>query len=250
MSDENTSVVQTPRTPYDIAKQSLQTEFEKFLENPTTQVVEALTGALSLGAKYGVVAVGHIAQAALKGKIYEQLAEEWKTLREAGKIPENLGETKHGLYTWAELMKIIDDECPDSDRLDALKAAFYAVNKINSSDADQILSYQLWQIAKKLISGDVILLRTLFQEIDQIPSDAPIRRTVSEYIAQKSGFQYLGLLDAHFNNLDNLFLVNASARATYMKTAPQSNYLTDLGLKFCQSIDEFEFDLLQANEKK
>ena len=35
------------------------------------------------------------------------------------------------------LMKIIDDECPDSEKLDALKAAFYAVNKINQADADQ-----------------------------------------------------------------------------------------------------------------
>jgi len=55
--------------------------------------------------------------------MYEQCADEWRTLREGGKIPENLGETKHGLYTWAELMKIIDDECPDGEKLDALKAA-------------------------------------------------------------------------------------------------------------------------------
>ena len=31
-----------------------------------------------------------------------------------------------------------------------LKAAFYNVNKINQTDADQIVSYQLWQIAKEL----------------------------------------------------------------------------------------------------
>jgi hypothetical protein len=43
------------------------------------------------------VAAGRMAQAILKGQMYEQLAEEWRCLREAGKLPENLGETKHGL---------------------------------------------------------------------------------------------------------------------------------------------------------
>src|SRR5207249_885449 len=115
-----------------------------------TQALEAVTGAFALGAKQLGVAAGRMAQAILKGKMYEQWAEELRVLREAGKIPDNLGETKHGLYTWAELVKIIDDDCPDSERLEALKAAFYAVNAINKSDADQIVSYQLWQIAKEL----------------------------------------------------------------------------------------------------
>jgi hypothetical protein len=64
-----------------------------------------------------------LAQAIIKGKMHEQLAEEWKTLREAGKIPEGVSETEHGLYTCAELMKIIDDECPDEERLEALGRA-------------------------------------------------------------------------------------------------------------------------------
>lgn len=131
MSEENESVVLKPREPYDIAKLQLESEFERFLEHPCTQALEAITGALALGARQLGVAAGRMAQAILKGQMYEQLAEEWRNLREAGKLPDNLGETKHGLYTWAELMKIIDDECPDSEKLDALKAAFYAVNKIN-----------------------------------------------------------------------------------------------------------------------
>jgi hypothetical protein len=133
--------------------------------------------------------------------------------------------------------------------LDALKAAFYAVNKINSSDADQILSYQLWQIAKKLTSGDVILLRTLFRERSKVLSNNS-RQILDCHIAQESGFQLSDLVNSHFKNLGSLSLVDISAHDRFLPVNPTRNYLTDLGLKFCQNIDEFEFDLLRANGEK
>lgn len=153
MSEKEESIVQKPREPYDIARLQLESEFEKFLEHPLGPALEAVTGAFALGAKHFAVSAGRIAQAILKGQMYEQFAYEMRTLRGAGKLPENPGATKHEIFTWAELMKIIDDECPDEERLDALKAAFYAVNKIRDGDAEQILSYQLWQITKELDSG-------------------------------------------------------------------------------------------------
>ena len=149
MSEEDESIVLKPRESLDIAKLKLESEFELFLEHPLGPALEAVTGALAVGVRHLGVAAGRMAQAILKGQMYEQFAEELRTLREAGKLPENLGKTKHGLYTWAELMKIIDDECPDSENLDALKAAFYAVNRISPSDTDKIVEYQLWQVAKE-----------------------------------------------------------------------------------------------------
>ena len=138
MPDE--SIVQKPREVFNIASLSLESEFERFLEHPVTAALETFTGALALGAKHSGTAAGRMAQAILKGQMYSQFAEELRTLREAGKIPDNLGETKNGLYTWAELMKIIDDECPDLERLDALKAAFYAVNRVTATTHGQSLS--------------------------------------------------------------------------------------------------------------
>jgi hypothetical protein len=40
---------------------------------------------------------------------------------------------------------------------------FYAVNRINANDVQRILAYQLFQIAKKLTSGELLLLKTVFE---------------------------------------------------------------------------------------
>lgn len=53
-----------------------------------------------------------------------------------------------------------------ADRLEALKAMFYAVNKVNAENKDCVAAYQVWPITKQLNSGDFLLLMT-FNENDQ-----------------------------------------------------------------------------------
>jgi len=227
MTDDS-SIVQRPREYYDVAKLQLQSEFERFLDDPTTQALEAVTGAFALGAKQAFISAGRIAQAILKGRMYEQCADEWRTLREGGKIPENLGETKHGLYTWAELMKIIDDECPDGEKLDALKAAFYAVNKINQTDADQIVEYQLWQIAKELKSGDILLLRSIYVRVNSTMGNHHREWTtnMAKMLTPRSrvaGDTQQGYEASGINAVNNR--------------------LTNLGVRFCRNIELYKIDL-------
>jgi hypothetical protein len=115
--DQGQSVALLPRDYADIAKLQETSVLDQFLERPLTASLEAITGAFAGGGKGLIVSAGHIAQGLVKGQIYETLAEELRRLREAGKLPPDMGATKHGLYTWAELMAIIDSECPDADRL-------------------------------------------------------------------------------------------------------------------------------------
>lgn len=74
---------------------------------------------------------GYIVQGILKGKLYQQVAQEIKELRAKGKIPADFadeGKHKYGFKSWVELLTIIDEEAPDADRLEALKAMFYSIN--------------------------------------------------------------------------------------------------------------------------
>lgn len=150
MADDDESLVIPPHDYTDIANLQKASVLEEFLEHPLTASLEAITAAFANGGKGLIVSAGRIAQGLVKGQVYEQIAWELRALREEGRLPNNLGETKHGLHTWAELMRIIDDECPDADRLEALKAAFYAVNKVGTADAEKITPFQLWQISKEL----------------------------------------------------------------------------------------------------
>lgn len=236
MSDDDQSLAVPPRKDYDIVKLQDATVLEEFLEHPLTASLEAITGAFANGGKGLMVSAGRIAQGLVRGQIYEGLAYEWRRLREAGKLPENLGEMKHGLHTWAELMKIIDEECPDADRLEALKAAFYAVNKVNASDAERIQAYQLWQIAKQLRSGDIVLLKTLFRydnHVDNTPDEQWDR-----FVGDKSGFGITELLALHVTKLRELLLVRQSGGHSAAKSQ-----ITNLGRHVCQNIQTYELDL-------
>src|SRR5258708_6599263 len=166
MSEENKgeSIVIKPREPFsDVILSENADDLAKFMEQPLTAIAEAVTGALAAGPQAWTVSTGHIVQSLLKGKLFPQLAREIKELREKGKILSDYAEKKNGFQSWVELLRIIDEETPDEEKLDALKAMFYAVNKIGIEDSERILNYQLFQIAKKLSSGQLLLLKVVYE---------------------------------------------------------------------------------------
>ncbi len=73
-----------------------------FLEQPLGYIAEVVTGMLAEGPKQLAVYGGKIAQAALKGHLFEEFAREVENLRDKGKIDENFGETKYGYQSWVE----------------------------------------------------------------------------------------------------------------------------------------------------
>lgn len=255
MAEEGETIIQRPRESFELTRFQVESDFQQFLDHPLTAAIASVTGAFALGAKHLGVAAGRMAQAIVKGQIYEQFAEELRALYEAGKIPDDLGKTQHGLYTWSELMRIIDEECPDAERLKALKAAFYAVNKIASGDADRIVEYQLWQVAKEMRSGDVLLLRTIYTEFNRTPNG--YHRIWAEHIAKASGLILIELLARYEKHLIDLLLITPRFKVGGdLQHGPESgidatnNRLTQLGLRFCKNLETYEIDLgLSGNTK-
>jgi len=235
------SLVLPPRDYSDIVKLGEENVLDQFLEHPLTASLEAITGAFAGGGKGLLVSAGRIAQGLVKGQNYEVLADEIRRLREAGKLPNNLGETKHGLHTWAELMKIIDDDPPDAERLEALKAAFYAVNKINSTDAERNRAYQLWQIAKELKSGDVILLKTMFENIQNL--DGTPGNQWHQRAAELSGLGLSELVILSEARLRDLQLTKESGAV-----GGSIPLMTNLGRQVAQNIRSYQTDLDAASK--
>ena len=130
---------------------------------------------LAEGPKQLAVYGGKIAQAALKGHLFEEVAREVNRLREKGKIDENFGETKYGYQSWVQLLTIIDNECPDPDRLEALKAMFFSVNRVNAADWEKVLAYQLFQIAKEVTSSQLLLMKACY-ELARVTQPSRTRR--------------------------------------------------------------------------
>jgi len=105
---EEESLVLKPREPFsDAVLPESADELAKFMDQPLTAIAESITGALAAGPKNWTVMAGHLVQAILKGKLYQQVAQEIKDLREKGKIPDDFADEKkhkYGFKSWVELL--------------------------------------------------------------------------------------------------------------------------------------------------
>jgi hypothetical protein len=247
--DEQNSIVLKPRIPFDEALLAENKDaLAEFLDSPVSAIVETIVGALSGGVKSWGPITGRVVQGALKGKLFQQVSREIEALRAAGKIPDDFAERKYGFQSWVELMSLLDQELPDADRLEALRATFYEINKTNAVDSDRVLAYQLFQIAKRLNSGELLLLRAVYDACkanDFTPGATPPLLTWSSRMAKRLGHGLSSLIEKDERALVDTGLISSRLNAP---TVPQvirddNARLTDLGLKFCENIQNYRLEL-------
>jgi hypothetical protein len=245
MADDST-FLSKPRDTFDIAKLQDPGIFEEFLDQPLTFIAETITGALAVGKTGVMVAGGRVVQALLKGMLFKQWASEFKKLRETGRIPDDFAEKPYGFQTWVELMTIIDEEATDADRLEALKAMFFAVNKVGVKDGERIAAYQLWQLTKNLTSGEVMLLKVAFENRTKVFPKGSLGTTYSDWAEQVSnaaGHGIKGLIDIHEKRLTELGLFTFRPLTTLDTVNPENARLSNLGLRLCSNIENYQIEM-------
>jgi hypothetical protein len=205
LNDENKSIVQIPRDYSDIAKLQDPGVLEDFLAEPPTFIAEVVTGAIADGKKSLALVGGRIVQALFKGQLFSQFGKEFKRAREAGRLKDDFAERKFGLQSWVEMMTVIDEETPDPERLEALKAMFFAVNRPNITDQEQITQYQLWKITKGLNSGELHLLKTAYENRSTMSFNSNYLEWTKQ-MAVRTGFHALGLVELHGESLARNYL--------------------------------------------
>jgi hypothetical protein len=210
-----------------------------FTQQPFGPIVEAVTGGLSLG-KWGLAAVGgRLVQGILKGHCFKQFAIELKSLIQKGKIDPDFANKKYGFQTWVELLTAIDSDITDEDRLNALKAMFLATNKVNASDADRIVGYQLFQIAKRLSSNDLLVLKAIFQLHSHGTYANTGYQAWAVAVAKELGHGVTGLVGHAEAALLNNSLISDRSYSDRSGIQSANARLTDLGQKFCTNIEQY-----------
>jgi len=245
---EGSALITKPRDYSNIINLDDPGALEEFLNQPLTFIAESITGALAVGKNGLVLSGGRIVQALLKGRLFKQWAAEFKKLRETGRIPDDFADKKYGFQTWVELMTIIDEESPDADRLAALKAMFFAVNNVGATDGERIKAYQLWQIAKQLNSGELLLLRTVYLKKSLYASETihpnylNVYSNWASYMAKAIGHGSQGLVDLHEKRPTEFGLLIEKNRMTGTIDADNAR-LSELGLMFCANIENYELEI-------
>jgi hypothetical protein len=149
-------------------------------------------------------------------------------------------------------MRIIDEETPDEDRLEALKAMFFSVNKTNATDAARVAAYQLWQLAKNLRSGELYLLKTIYENKESYlsnlkhnpayPSTDNYERWASQ-MATAAGHGITALIGLHEQRLVELCLITPQLSQGTARISTQNARLTDLALRFFENLETYRVEV-------
>ena len=205
--------------------------------------LELLTGYLMLDKQSLRIKIGHFAQSVLQGNAQEQINREIKEQREKGKI-RDFTEDERGTTSWAELMKEIDDNMPDSDKLEAMKVFFIEVNKTNATDEERMLNYQIFKIAKNLDSGKLLILKAAYAVRGEVGTGEWTIPRWAEVIAKKLGHGLTALVLKDESALMELGLISPhrdmSAGLPNQRAEVSNGRLTDLGFKLCQTIQNYQ----------
>jgi hypothetical protein len=251
---DGSALIAKPRDYFEIMKLQEPGVLEDFFDKPLPFIVATVTGALAAGKAGWFLAGGRLVQGMLKGRLFEQWSKEVRKFQEAGRIPDDFADTKYGFQTWVELMTIIDEESPDADRLGALKAMFFAVNKVGVTDGERIKAYQLWQIAKQLSSGELLLLRTVYVNRSEYASETTHPSYLgnysnwASYMAKAIGHNSRGLIDLHEKKPTEIGLLTARVHGDGSGISGQDARLSELGLMFCSNIQSYEIEMRGLDE--
>ncbi len=121
-----------------------------------------------------------------------------------------------------------------------MKAMFLAANRIAATDGDSLLAYQLFQIAKRLKSGQLMLLKVCYG-IAQA-GNAP-RQFLDNFlwlsdVAGRLGHKLTALMDQDARVLVDCGLLSPITGIGGVNE--KNGRLTDLGVRFCQNVESYD----------
>lgn len=216
---------------------------EEVLAETRRAVIEALT-ALGAGGKEEVFrSVGHILQRMRSVPLLDALRDEWIRLREEGRIDDEYVNSDQHLNCFQEILGFIDEETPDDTRFKALKAIFLNAATERFEDRDSLLPYHYMRVARKLDSGEVLILRAAYDIQKTDYEDDSHARSWLERIAEESGLKFPALVEVHERNLIEKKLLSPRKHPDDSGVNLGEGYrLTDFGRELCQFMSSYEPD--------
>lgn len=234
------SYVLAARDYADIAHLENPSVIERILSGTRAEGLAYVGALLQSGVSRYVLAGPKVAVTAMAIEALTDLSREILVWRKAGKVPEDFSGRPSGYQTWVELLREIESNPVDADRLKAMKAMFLAANRINTKDAESILAYQLFQIAKKLSSGELLVLKAS-RQIYGVPGVLSGAQDWLVKIADALGHRVSALVAQQERGLvDNGLISPRIDQNLRVALDPENGRLTDLGLAFCKNIDDYE----------
>ncbi len=148
---------------------------------------------------------------------------------------------------------MIDRDVPDEDKFNAMKTLFYSVISADVSEQEQILNYQIFQVAKNLTSNQLLILITCYDIIqkNEIPSNLANLVDWLNLIANRIGHGIDSLIERDEQTLvENKLLTPHLQQREKVRIIKDNARLTELGIKLCENLKKYDFKEMMSNENK
>ncbi len=208
-------------------------EFEQSTDNVLSTTLrelgEGITGIALSSKNERILSISHLFQRIRGGQFLSQLLEEWNRYREKGKVKDDYQSTEQHKVCLQELLDFLENDSPDETRFEVLKKIFLVAASEEFSDRESLLPQQFMKIARRLSSGEVIVLITRYKLGDTVNTI-----NVNKVVAKKSGLQYRELVAGYEQKLLDKKLMRQGERY------PGIFHLSDLGSALCKYISHYE----------
>jgi len=224
---------------------------EKILSSTRSEATAYVTTLLSSGIPRYVVAGPKVALTAMVIEALKDLTKEVFEWKKQKRIPDDFSGRPAGYQTWVDLLREIDSNPVDAERLRAMKAMFLAANRTDATDGDSIVAYQLFQIARSLSSGQLLLLKGCYGsylDYSRGPrtGGSMSTREWQQTIAQRLGHGLSGLVTRDERKLVEYGLIAPWTNASEQSVPLMDARMTDLGIRFCRNIESYSASLEAA----
>jgi len=216
-----------------------QSEYEKavkYYREEVLPVAEFFTGVASASRSEMVRSVGHVFQGVIAGKCWSALKTETEYFIEKGKIKQDFITSNQSQSCLIELLQFFEQEIPDQERFSLLKKIYIVTATEELSDGTSPLPLQFMQIAKKLNSGEIMVLFAAYNNLALIVEE---QRQFLDILTNESGLKFSELTSIHFESLfnKNLFKKIRGASGVGM---PINSLITPLGIAFCDYVSHYD----------
>ncbi len=229
---------------------SNKTSTSSILASTIENVTAGLTGVIASDKNDFIISFGHILQRCRGGGFLKQFRDEWDKYIEKGIIKDDYQYTDQHLTCLQEMLDFLENDITDELRFMVLKKIFFVAAKEEILDRDNPLPAMYIKICRSLSSGEILVLKTIFDSLTTAPWKDIIGNSASDwlnYISKKSGLLYPELVELYEQELIVKNLITPREHTDKSGINKGEHFrLTNLGYNLCcyiEAYDSIEFEL-------
>lgn len=212
------------------------------LEETFKDLVKGMAGVAISEKKDFLISISRILQRTRSIGFLGALQNEWVEYIKKGTIADDYAGSDQHLTCLHELLEAIDEEVVDERRFSLFKKIFIVGSAEVLSSREDVLPHQYMRLARKMNSGEVLLLETIFRLYKSQNFEQATGADVwLQQMAEETGLKHKSLVEMNEDILLELKIITPRRHGDRSGViVGNSNRLTSLGIDFCEFVAKYD----------